>query len=207
MTSGPTRRRCVEAIVAAAVFAVGLLSGCPAWSGHPDAAWSVQQLMRDLSLVSSSKARFVERKYLKVLKAPLQFSGTLTYTAPGRLEKRTLTPKPETLTLDGDQLTIENKARNERRTLRLQDYPVLWAFVESIRSTLSGDLKALERFYRVELEGSPKQWRLYLVPREPNMSAVISLIRIDGGRDRVDLIEVQEAQGDRSVMKIYEEAR
>jgi len=167
----------------------------------------VQQLMRDLSLVSSSKARFVERKYLKVLKAPLQFSGTLTYTAPGRLEKRTLIPKPETLTLDGDQLTIENKARNERRTLRLQDYPVLWAFVESIRSTLSGDLKALERFYRVELEGSPKQWRLYLVPREPQLSAVISLIRIDGGRDRVDLIEVQEAQGDRSVMKVYEEAR
>lgn len=207
MTSGPTRRRCVEAIVAAVVFAVGLLSGCPAWSGDPDAAWSVQQLMRDLSLVSSSKARFVERKYLKVLKAPLQFSGTLTYTAPGRLEKRTLTPKPETLTLDGDQLTIENKARNERRTLRLQDYPVLWAFVESIRSTLSGDLKALERFYRVELEGSPKQWRLYLVPREPKLSAVISLIRIDGGRDRVDLIEVQEAQGDRSVMKLYEEAR
>ncbi len=77
-------------------------------------------------------------------------------SAPGHLVKRTLTPKPETLTVEGDRLTIESAARKERRTLRLQDYPVLWAFVESIRSTLSGDIGALERFYRVELEGRPR---------------------------------------------------
>ena len=42
----------------------------------------------------------------------------------------------------------------------LQDYPVLWAFVESIRSTLAGDLQSLNRFYRVELDGSERDWRL-----------------------------------------------
>jgi hypothetical protein len=151
--------------------------------------------------------RFVERKYLKVLKAPLELRGTLTYVAPGKLEKRTLSPKPETLTIEGDRLTIESAARNERRTLRLQAYPVLWAFVESIRSTLSGDIAALERFYRVELEGSRARWRLYLVPRDSEMRAVISLISIGGSRGRVERIEVQETRGDRSVMRIYEEGR
>ncbi len=169
--------------------------------------WGVPQLMRELGAVKRSRARFVERKYLKVLNAPLELRGTLTYSAPGNLEKRILSPKPETLTVEGDRLTIESAARSERRTLRLQDYPVLWAFVESIRSTLSGDIAALERFYRVELEGAPAQWRLYLVPRGQEMRAVISLIRIGGSRDRVDLIEVHEASGDRSVMKVYEEDR
>ncbi|HEV8260959.1 MAG TPA: LolA-related protein [Burkholderiales bacterium] len=169
--------------------------------------WGVPQLMRELGAVKRSRARFVERKYLKVLNAPLELRGTLTYSAPGNLEKRILSPKPETLTVEGDRLTIESAARSERRTLRLQDYPVLWAFVESIRSTLSGDIAALERFYRVELEGGPAQWRLYLVPRGQEMRAVISLIRIGGSRDRVDLIEVHEASGDRSVMKVYEENR
>jgi outer membrane lipoprotein-sorting protein len=186
-------------------LALTAASACPAWSAEPAAQWGIEPLMQQLSEVAHSQARFVERKYLKVLTAPLELSGTLTYTRPGRLEKRTLKPKPETLTVTGDQLTLENPARNERRVLKLQDYPVLWGFVESIRSTLGGDIKALERFYRVELEGGPAKWQLYLVPSDRKMNEVISLIRIDGRQARIDTIEVQEARGDRSVMKIVED--
>jgi outer membrane lipoprotein-sorting protein len=178
---------------------------CPAWSAEPAGKWGIDNLMQQLSGVQHSKARFVERKYLKVLKTPLELSGTLTYTKPGRLEKRTLKPKPETLTVADNQLTLENPARNERRVLKLQDYPVLWGFVESIRATLGGDIKALERFYRVELEGGPAKWQLYLTPRDRKMNEVISLIHIDGSQARIDTIEVQEARGDRSVMRIYED--
>ncbi len=169
------------------------------------AQWGVEALMRQLSEVKESHGRFVERKYLKVLKSPLEFSGTLSYERPGRIEKRTLKPKPETLSIAGDQLVLENPARKERRVLKLQDYPALWGFVESIRGTLGGDLKALERFYRVELEGVEAKWQLYLAPRDRKMNEVISLIRIEGSRARVDSIEIQEARGDRSVMKIYED--
>jgi outer membrane lipoprotein-sorting protein len=200
------RRRGLDASLAALCLALAAVSSCPAGSAEPDAQWDVGRLMLQLSEVKQSRARFVERKYLKVLKAPLELSGTLTYTRPAFLEKRTLKPKPETLTVAGDKLTLENPARNERRVLKLQDYPVLWGFVESIRATLGGDIKALERFYRVELEGQPANWRLFLVPRERTMKEVISLVRIDGQHARIDTIEVQEARGDRSVMKIREEA-
>lgn len=212
MTSGPVPGRRAERLLAALAIALSLCAGTPAaaeepGSQHDGTGWGVQQLMRELGAVRRSQARFVERKYLKVLNAPLELRGTLTYVAPGNLEKRTLSPKPETMTVEGDRLTIESPARNERRTLRLQDYPVLWAFVESIRSTLGGDIAALERFYRVELEGGRTRWRLYLVPRDPDMRAVISLINIGGSRERVERIEVQETRGDRSVMKIYGEDR
>lgn len=171
-----------------------------------DPAWNLQQLMHDLGAVKRSQARFTERKYLKALNAPLELSGTLRYEAPGKLDRRTLKPKPEALLVEGDRLTIE-MAGKPPRTLRLQDYPVLWAFVESIRSTLNGDIAALERFYRVELEGGRSRWRLYLVPRDPDMRAVISQIRIDGSRDRMERIEVQETRGDRTVTRIVEESR
>lgn len=169
-------------------------------------AWNLQQLMRDLAAVKRSQARFTERKYLKALSAPLELSGTLRYEAPGKLDKRTLKPKPEALIVDGDRLSIET-AGKPARILRLQDYPVLWAFVESIRSTLNGDIAALERFYRVELEGSRARWQLYLVPNDPDMRAVISQIAIGGSRDRIERIEVQEARGDRTVTRIVEESR
>ncbi|HEX4986517.1 MAG TPA: LolA-related protein [Burkholderiales bacterium] len=181
-----------------------LLAACLALASVPACAagWGVEDLMRELAAVESSQARFVERKYLRMLKAPLEQSGTLSYSRPGRLERRTLKPRPETLSVSGDTLVLESPARNERRVLKLRDYPVLWGFVESIRGTLGGDLPALERFYRVELEGARSQWRLDLVPRERAMGEVISLIRIAGGGARIHTIEVQEARGDRSVMKI-----
>ena len=189
---------------AAAIF-LTLITAAPAWAEEPAAQWGVTSLMQQLSAIKHSQARFVERKYLKVLKEPLELSGTLTYERPGYLQKRTLKPKPETLTVADDKLTLENPGRKEHRVLKLQDYPALWGFVDSIRATLGGDIKALERFYRVELEGQPANWRLFLVPRERTMKEVISLVRIDGHHARIDTVEVQEARGDRSVMKIHED--
>ena len=166
--------------------------------------WGLGQLMQSLAQVKSIKGQFVERKYLSILNAPLEFSGTLVYTAPSHLEKRTLLPKPESMVLDQDRLTFERK--NQRRSLVLQDYPVIWAFVEGIRSTLAGDLQTLNRFYRVSLEGNATQWHLVLVPSEMQMQGVVSEIHIDGSKNRVASIEIIETGGDHSVMTITEGA-
>lgn len=192
--------RMPERLPAWILMSIGLFAPAVAF------AWDVEELMRQLATVEHSQGRFVERKYLKVLKQPLELSGTLSYTRPGRIEKRTLKPKPETLSVVGDTLTLDNPARKQHRVLKLQDYPVLWGFVESIRATLGGDLKALQRFYRVELEGDADRWRLFLAPNDSKMGEVISLIRIEGSQAQVDTIEMQEARGDRSVMKIHEES-
>lgn len=169
-----------------------------------DATWGIERLMIELGRVQHAKGRFVERKYLKILKAPLESTGSLEYVAPDRVERRTLAPKPESFVVDGDRLTLEN-ARGQRRTLALQDNAVLWAFVESIRSTLKGDLAALGRFYDVSLRGGERDWHLLLKPKQPKMAAIVEQIEIAGARNKIDRIEIREARGDRSVMTISEE--
>ena len=195
---GAPRRRALLVLLAAGICPSGALA---AEANEAD-PWDVKRLMRELGQVKSAKARFVERKHLAILNAPLDATGTLLYTAPGRLEKHTLTPRQESLLLDGDRLTLENKERKQRRTFALQDQPVIWAFVESIRSTLAGDLATLNRFYKVSLDGGAGDWRLTLSPVEPGMQGVVSEIRIGGSRDRINTIEIIETQGDRSVMTI-----
>jgi len=166
-------------------------------------AWSIEVLMAELAQVGHAQAPFVEQKYMKVLKTPLESSGTLSFEPPDRMVKRTLKPKPETMTVEADRLILERQGRT--RTLRLQDYPVLWAFVESIRATLKGDLNTLKRFYDVELDGGPQRWSLAMKPKDAKMSRVISSIEIAGVQGKVRTVKVQEAQGDRSVMTVVEE--
>jgi outer membrane lipoprotein-sorting protein len=181
------------------VVAVAFVIAC----GWVNAAnWGVEELMRSLGQVKSAKAKFVERKELAILNAPLELSGTLIYTAPGRLEKHTLRPNPESLVLQQETLTIDSKAAGKRRTLALPDYPVVWAFVEAIRSTLAGDLQTLRRFYEVTLEGDERAWHLRLKPIESQMQSVVSEIRISGSANWINTIEILETGGDRSVMTI-----
>ncbi len=164
------------------------------------AAWDLQQLMETLAQNKSGRATFVETKKIAMLDKPIESSGELLYTAPDRLEKRTLRPKPESMLVHGDELLIERG--RQKHYLPLQAYPELAAFIDSIRGTLAGDRKALERNYRLSLSGSAERWTLQLLPLDEKMLAVIQRIRIDGARDQVNRIEITQADGDSSLMVI-----
>jgi len=170
------------------------------------AGWGLPQLMQSLAQKQNSQGKFVERKFLSVLNKPLESSGTISFQAPGHLEKHTIAPKIEDLVLEQGVLTIDSKARNIKRTLVLQEYPAVWAFVESIRSTLAGDLPTLERFYTITLEGDAAKWHMQLLPLERKTREMVREIIIAGRNDRVTSIEMRESNGDHSSMTVVEEA-
>ncbi len=162
--------------------------------------WNIDQLMRSLAKTHTDHASFVEKKSIAMLEKPVESSGELFYTAPDHLEKRTLKPKAESMTVDADTLVIERGRQKHR--LPLQDYPELAAFIDSIRGTLAGDRKALERNYRLSLDGTAEHWTLQLLPLDEKMLAVVKRIRIAGVRDAVRSVEITQADGDSSLMLI-----
>ncbi len=162
--------------------------------------WNLDLLMHDLAAVRSDHASFVEIKSIAMLDKPVKSSGELYYAAPSHLEKRTLKPRPESLTVDGDNLIIARNGQIHR--LQLQKYPEIAAFIDSIRGTLSGDRTALEKNYKTSLEGTPERWTLLLLPTDPRMQKVAKEIRIKGERNALNSIEIIQADGDSSVMTI-----
>jgi hypothetical protein len=181
---------------------VALVLPALAW-GQDDSR--LVELMQSLAQVKSARGKFVERKYLAMLESPLESSGTLAYSAPGRLEKHMLAPRQESMIVDGDKLLIENRQTGRQRSLALQEHPVLWAFIESIRSTLAGDLATLKRFYDVRLEGDTAAWGLRLRPTDERMRQAAAEIRVGGSGSWVNRIEIVEGGGDRSVTVIARE--
>lgn len=164
------------------------------------AGWDIDQLMGELAQTRYSHVRFSEKKSIALLDQPVESSGELFYSAPDRLEKRTLKPRAETMLVEGGALVIERGRKRYR--LQLQDYPELAAFIDSIRGTLAGDRKTLERNYRLTLEGNAARWTLLLLPTQERMQAVVKQIRILGVRDEVRSVEVTQADGDSSLMLI-----
>lgn len=181
-------------IVLAAVLAAGV-----ATAAEP---FTAAALMRSLAAHRTSRVGFVETKYLSTLKQPLVSEGELAYTAPSRLEKKTLRPKPETLVIDGDTLSIERDGK--RRSISLASYPEVASLTDSIRATLGGDLAHLTRDYRVVVDGTREQWRLTLLPSDPKVAALVSRVTVEGGGDRIARFEVLQADGDRSVTTIVD---
>lgn len=179
-----------------------LLASLLAWSLAAGGAepWTLERLMQGLAQTRTARASFVEKKRVRILEQPLVASGELRYVAPDTLEKRTLRPQPELLHLQGDALTIERAGRTTN--LDLRSYPEVGAFLESVRGTLAGDRRALERVYALSLEGSESSWVLTLVPAEPRMRALLERIRIAGRRADISVIEIQLANGDSSLMSV-----
>jgi outer membrane lipoprotein-sorting protein len=166
----------------------------PAHGADPS---TVEDLMRGFASIKSSRADFVEKKYLNTLTQPLESSGELVYVAPSHLERRTVKPKPEVLIVDGDTLTIERAGT--KRSISLASFPEVSAFTDSIRETLAGDLAALKRNYRVEFDGTNQPWRLTLLPSDPKVAALVSRVTLTGRDRHIESIEILQADGNRSV--------
>jgi hypothetical protein len=162
------------------------------------------KLMQQFAARGHSRATFVERKTLAVLKRPVESSGELVYVAPDHLEKLTLLPKPEKLQLDQGMLSVQRGKR--RYNLAMRDYPDVAAFVDTIRATLAGDLPALERSFTLEFRQTSSDWVLVLQPREPRLARLITRIRITGKEAGLNEVTIESADGDRSVMTIHESA-
>jgi outer membrane lipoprotein-sorting protein len=164
------------------------------------AAYNIDQLMAELAQHKGGRARFVEKRHIALLDKPVLASGEMTYTPPDRLEKRILLPKPETMVLDKDMISMERDKRT--LSINLASRPEVLAFVDSIRSTLSGNRKSLEQHYTLQVKGDSSQWTLVLVPSEPSIAALLQRITVTGNRSQVRHIEYLQTDGDRTELAI-----
>jgi hypothetical protein len=185
------------AVTRLAAFLVAALAAIAAYAQGAD---DLERIMRALATQPSATARFTETRTSALLREPIRSAGTLAHGPGGRLEKHTTSPRDERLVVEGGTVTYQRG--DERRTLRLADLPGVLAMIEGLRGTLAGDLAALRRHYRVELQGGYDAWKLFLLPRDAQMAELVSDVRIAGSRGDVREVEIREASGDRSVLTL-----
>ena len=193
----PERRRFLAATIAALGFA-GTLAAAPR-EAHAQ-AFDLGALTALLGRVKSGEATFVESRRIEMLDRTLQSSGRLSFKAPDSFVRETLKPRHEKLAVEGNTLTMSLGERS--RTMQLDASPEAAVIVEAIRGTLTGNRATLERLFETTVSGDASAWTLKLVPRDLRLRGQVSAVQVSGREALAREVQVQLADGDRSVMTI-----
>ena len=197
----------------------------PVHAAERDAA-GLLAAIGEASRAGERRATFVEIKYSTLLTQPIESSGTLRFRAPDLLEKVTVAPQRERVTIEGDRVSIESVGSNgglRQATLRVSGMSQLAPLIESLRATLAGDVAALNLHYDIALLAvrhqpdvpasdaarrmaktlaDPTAWTLQLTPRDPALRASVQSVLLYGVGREIGLVEFVEATGDRTQLWI-----
>lgn len=183
-----------------------LLAAAPAWAADPV---TLTEIMTAIRAVQHVDGRYVEHRYLHVLKEPIETRGTLRFDAPDRLVKTTdpsVNAPGERLVVDNDRLTVD-RSNGKPIVIGMNDHPEIASIVESLRATLAGDGPALQRMFEVTVSGSLDHWMIVLQPRDPAARKLLQWVRVTGYDEHITGIDTANGEGDRSEMHIVEQGR
>jgi hypothetical protein len=153
-----------------------------------DSAWVLQKLARPAPMRTS----FVEVRDSPLLKAPLRLSGEYQRPRDDTLVREVRAPYAETTTIRAGQATIA-RAGKSPRTFSLSRVPELASLQASFGAMLSGDRAALEKYYRVQTQGTRRRWTMTLLPKGAQLAARVRDITLYGRGAELRCIETRPA--------------
>ncbi len=175
-----------------------------AWATPAGVSWAagfdLAALSAQLARNKSGQARFTEERFVSGFDGPLRASGVLSFVAPDRFTRQTLEPLAETMTVEGNTITLKRGGRS--RQMAMDAVPELAALIAAIRGTFTGDAATLERHFQVRLEGNLARWMLTLVPRDARLATHVRELQIAGLASDVRSVALWLGGGDRSVMAV-----
>ena len=169
-------------------------------AADPGAAIDSDWVLRILARPAPMRTNFVEIRSSKLLKEPLRLSGEYQRPDETTLVRQVRAPYAETTTITTDksgagQATVA-RAGKSPRTFSLSRVPELARLQASFGALLSGDRAMLERYYRVETEGTRRKWTMTLVPKPSPLSEKVRDIKLYGRGIELRCIETRPTQGD-----------
>lgn len=147
------------------------LAGRPSGAAEAELDRFLDEWTRRMEDLRALEVRFRQEKRLKVLRRPLVSSGTILISLPDRLLRCTVRDgegkvETEVLAAEGVVRIVYPAFR------RIEVYPTGTAAAPPVSFPgLWGDVAALKRDYRMELERAADEDRLTLVPRNPDSPA------------------------------------
>ncbi|MGR8935261.1 MAG: LolA family protein [Gammaproteobacteria bacterium] len=187
------------------ILAAGISFSPLAASSAEDSFSAVMARMKPQSPVS---IHYEEIRHLELLDKPWHGNGFLYALPPDKMLKEQWRPQRELMGTDGKLLYYYDPSSGVRHSTELRSDDPAAAHIEAFRALFNGDRALLDRLYRVEFLSTPERWQLTLLSKTPEVSAVLAKIVVSGAPEKpADRLEILQADGDRSELKLRPESR
>jgi outer membrane lipoprotein-sorting protein len=158
-------------------------------SGQSRADDVLAQITAHLAKKQITQGDFQQEKRLKILRKPLQSTGSFTYHQSKGVIWKTLTPVASLLLV------------NDTRLLTAQgELSVPAAFGKVFKAMLGGDLKQLSDGFSITGSDQKTAWQLELKPKDELLQKIIASIALSGDNE-LRLLEIREAGGNLTQIK------
>ncbi len=159
-------------------------------------AFSEQELIKQLQQPQNVQGDFVQQRYLKALPTPITTTGVFTLIANKGLLWHMQTPF-ESIT----KVTPQGIMQWNNTTWVNSDKIGQGEQIRLFLGLLSGNIDGLKSQFSTNVDGSSEKWQLKLVPNSMLMQQIFTEILVKGGH-LVEVIELHEKQGDRTVIQL-----
>lgn len=160
-------------------------------------AFDLPQLAAQLGKPAVVRGEFVQEKHLRSLPQPLVSKGHFVLAKQHGLLWLLQTPLRQ-------DYRIDERGIARRDANGWQQLPQRSASAQQNRlflAVLEGDSSGLQRDFDLALSGAANDWTLTLTPRAVLLKQIFDSIEIAGG-ELVQRIDLHEAQGDRTVLRM-----
>ncbi|MEM5405946.1 outer membrane lipoprotein carrier protein LolA [Paraburkholderia unamae] len=158
----------------------------------------VSQIAARLARANGVRAHFTQTQTLAAMKAPLVSTGSLLFLRERGVIWQVETPYRKTWIMrDSGVTVIDANGQPDQRTRNggVQGARGAAEIAKMMRAMLGGDLSGLYSQFDVAARGTPSQWQMRLVPRQPQIAQALRGIEMEGG-DFLHSLRITFANGD-----------
>jgi hypothetical protein len=159
---------------------------------HADSAPLLEEIKKHLKPTAPFKATFQEKRYITVLTAPLESSGTLECVPDKGVIWKTNSPVQKTSLISPRGVSIIERSRAPRT---VDDRA---GISRALLSLMSGDILVASESFTLSTSGTPSRWTVTLTPRDSLVAEILKEIVVSGSSHPTS-IEIKHANGDRIV--------
>jgi len=180
----------------AAVPAAGLVATPEAEAAQ---TLTIDELLAGFAAMPGLYAEFRQESHFGLLAEPLVDTGTLHF-ADGKLARRTRSPTPSVVIMDGAGIEYGDGETRER--IDLAGKPAVRQFVDAFTNIFAGDRAGLEALYKLDFRprsAGGDSWTLVLTPKVSPMDEIIAKVEVEGAGLAIAELRVVETNGDETI--------
>ena len=181
-----------------------VFAALPSGGEKGDAA--VQQVLEELEgrmgRVETMQSRFTQKKRLRMFQHEIELRGSVHMQKPGRFAWHTRSPVRHSMVLEDGKIYQWSEDTNRTEVFSFSDAPVLRMVIEQMQTWFNGEYAGLMDQYDIRVAAA-EPLELEFIPQDDALSAgMIQSIRIRfrGDRSYIESIDIEERNGDRSVL-------